>query len=87
MSIYVSTLDGNIVRALVDRDGRTFVMNIGRWCLLGVLATWINAMIKYLEAKLAIAFRTALTKKALTTYMEVRAVVRGDRRRVAGGRF
>lgn len=69
LSIYVATLDGSIVRALVDRQGSRFLANLGKWMGIGVVATYINAMIRFLEQKLALSFRTALTEHALRSYM------------------
>lgn len=38
-------------------------------CAVGLGATFINSMLKFLEAKVAISFRTALTEHALKKCM------------------
>lgn len=70
LSIYIAKLDGSIVRALVDRDGKSFVSRLLWWCCVGVGASFVNSQLKYLESKLAISFRTSLTNHALARYME-----------------
>mmetsp|Transcript_13439 Transcript_13439/g.18542 ORF Transcript_13439/g.18542 Transcript_13439/m.18542 type:complete len:714 (-) Transcript_13439:1013-3154(-) len=70
LSIYVADLDGVIVKSLVDRNGKEFVTLLFRWLGVAIPATYVNSMIKYLESKLAIAFRTRLTQYAYDLYME-----------------
>eukprot|EP00753_Platysulcus_tardus_P016742 PLAT6018.1.p1 GENE.PLAT6018.1~~PLAT6018.1.p1 ORF type:complete len:693 (-),score=319.84 PLAT6018.1:81-2159(-) len=70
VSIVVAKLDGSIVRALVEREGRTFATLIAKWLALAVPASYINSMIKYLESKLSARFRTTLTSHALQRYMQ-----------------
>jgi len=70
LSIYVADLDGVIVKSLVDRNGKEFVQLLFRWLGVAIPATYVNSMIKYLESKLAIAFRTRLTQYAYDLYME-----------------
>lgn len=69
MSIYVAQLDGRIVKSIVDRQLSTFIALLVRWMVVAVPATYINSMIQYLEAKLAIAFRTRLVKHVYEMYM------------------
>jgi len=70
LSIYVATLDGAIVRSLVDRNGKKFVYLLLLWFIVAVPATTVNSMIKYMESKLSLAFRTRLTKYTYSMYMK-----------------
>ena len=36
LSIYVAVLDGAIVKSLVDRNGRAFVISILKWLAIGI---------------------------------------------------
>lgn len=69
LSIYVATLDGAIVRSLVDRNGKKFLFLLCLWFAVAIPATTVNSMIKYMESKLSLAFRTRLSKYAYKIYM------------------
>lgn len=58
LSIYVAHLDGTIVKALVDRNATHFMWNLIKWLGVAIPATYVNSMIRFLESKLSIAFRT-----------------------------
>lgn len=70
LSLYIAELDGKITKALVDRNGRRFLFIILWWLAVGIPATYVNSMIKYLESKLFIAFRTRLTQYTYDMYMK-----------------
>jgi ATP-binding cassette subfamily D (ALD) long-chain fatty acid import protein len=69
MSLIVARLDGEIVRDLVAGNGRGFIWGIVKWCGIGSLASYTNAMIKFLQAKVSIAFRTRLTRYIHDLYL------------------
>ncbi|SPO02131.1 related to peroxisomal ABC transporter 1 [Cephalotrichum gorgonifer] len=69
LSLVVARLDGEIVRDLVGGNGRQFLWGIVKWCGLGSFASYTNAMIKYLESKVSIAFRTRLTRYIHDLYL------------------
>jgi ATP-binding cassette subfamily D (ALD) long-chain fatty acid import protein len=69
LSLVVSRLDGEIVRDLVAGHGRGFLLGIVKWCLIGSLASYTNAMIKFLQSKVSIAFRTRLTRYIHDLYL------------------
>ncbi|ODV89821.1 hypothetical protein CANCADRAFT_58652 [Tortispora caseinolytica NRRL Y-17796] len=73
LSLLVARLDGRIVRDIVAADGRSFVKAVVMWLALGVPASYCNSMIKFLEAKLAIAFRTNLTRYIHDLYVNSHA--------------
>lgn len=69
LSLVVARLDGSIVRDLVAGNGKLFLWGLVKWCGLGGLASYTNAMIKFLESKVSIAFRTRLTRYIHDLYL------------------
>ncbi|KAI0877826.1 ABC transporter transmembrane region 2-domain-containing protein [Hypoxylon argillaceum] len=69
LSLVVARLDGEIVRDLVAGHGRQFLWGIVKWCGLGGFAAYTNSMIKFLESKVSIAFRTRLTRYIHDLYL------------------
>jgi ATP-binding cassette subfamily D (ALD) protein 2 len=57
LSIYVATMEGQIVKYIVRKDVKNFAIMLLKWLGVAVPATFINSMIRYLENKLALAFR------------------------------
>ncbi|KAI0446440.1 ABC transporter transmembrane region 2-domain-containing protein [Xylaria telfairii] len=69
LSLVVARLDGELVRDLVAGNGRLFLWGIAKWCGLGGFAAYTNSMIKFLESKVSIAFRTRLTRYIHDLYL------------------
>lgn len=69
LSLVVARLDGAIVRDLVAGNGRGFMWGLIKWCGIGSFASYTNAMIKYLQSKVSIAFRTRLTRYIHDLYL------------------
>jgi ATP-binding cassette subfamily D (ALD) long-chain fatty acid import protein len=69
LSLVVARLDGEIVRDLVGGNGKAFLWGIVKWCGIGSLASYTNAMIKFLQSKVSIAFRTRLTRYIHDLYL------------------
>jgi len=69
LSLVVARLDGEIVRDLVAGNGRSFIWGIIKWCGIGSFASYTNAMIKFLQSKVSIAFRTRLTRYIHDLYL------------------
>lgn len=57
LSIYVAAMEGAIVKYIVRKDVKNFVLMLLKWFGIAIPATFINSMIRYLENKLALAFR------------------------------
>ena len=57
LSIYVASMEGQIVKYIVRKDVKNFAIMLLKWLAVAVPATFINSMIRYLENKLALAFR------------------------------
>ncbi|GAA5853045.1 hypothetical protein JCM3766R1_000852 [Sporobolomyces carnicolor] len=70
LSLYVASLDGSIVSALVRAQPKQFLTRIMLWMAIAVPATYTNSMLTYLQSKLAIAYRTRLTKQVHEAYLE-----------------
>ncbi|KAI9820113.1 MAG: hypothetical protein M1832_003820 [Thelocarpon impressellum] len=69
LSLVVARLDGEIVRDLVAGNGRAFSWGIVKWLGLGGFSSYTNAIIKYLQSKVSIAFRTRLTRYIHDLYL------------------
>ncbi|KAE8231048.1 hypothetical protein CF326_g3945 [Tilletia indica] len=69
LSVLVARLDGKIVRDLVSANGKGFIRGLGLWFALAVPSTYTNSMIRYLQSKLAIGFRTRLTRYVHDLYL------------------
>lgn len=52
LSLYVASLDGSIVSALVRAQPRQFLWRIFLWMAVAVPATYTNSMLTYLQSKL-----------------------------------
>lgn len=46
-----------------------FLLNILRWLLVAIPATWTNSWLSYVQNKLALAYRTRLTEEVMKQYL------------------
>lgn len=58
-----------IVASLVRAQPLPFLLNILKWLLVAIPATWTNSQLNYVQSKLALAYRTRLTKAIMGTYL------------------
>ncbi|ETI26798.1 hypothetical protein G647_10243 [Cladophialophora carrionii CBS 160.54] len=70
LSLYVAELDGKVVSALVRGRGRDFILGLVWWMLVAVPATFTNSMLQYHQTRLALAYRTRLTKHLHEKYLD-----------------
>jgi ABC-type uncharacterized transport system fused permease/ATPase subunit len=68
LSIYIATLDGRLVKTVVERDIAKFIIRLLQWLGMALPATFTNSMLRYLESKLALAFRTRLVEYTYNLY-------------------
>lgn len=69
LSLVIARLDGEIVRDLVAGHGKAFAWGMIKWCGIGGVASYTNAMIKFMQSKVSIAFRTRLTRYIHDLYL------------------
>lgn len=70
ISLYIATLDGKLVAALVKGQGAEFLKGIVWWMTCAIPACYVNSMLSYLQSKLAIQYRTRLTQHIHKQYLE-----------------
>ncbi|CAO3700866.1 unnamed protein product [Rhizopus stolonifer] len=70
LSVVVARLDGRIVKDLVNGHGKRFLTGLVYWFAIAIPATYTNSMIRYLQSKLSIGFRTRLTSYIHNLYLD-----------------
>ncbi|BGP19590.1 hypothetical protein JCM10213_009317 [Rhodosporidiobolus nylandii] len=70
LSLLVAKLDGKLVGDLVSANGRGFFQGLCLWFALAVPSVYTNSMIRFLQSKLAISFRTRLTRYVHDLYLD-----------------
>lgn len=70
LSIYVATLDGKLAKCIVEKNLFRFIYLLTQWVGIAIPATFINSLLKYLEGKLSLAFRTQLVNHTYKLYFD-----------------
>lgn len=65
----VSDRNTRIVASLVRAQTVPFLLNILKWLLVAIPATWTNSWLSYVQNKLALAYRTRLTNEVMKQYL------------------
>ncbi|GAA6059033.1 hypothetical protein JCM10212_001258 [Sporobolomyces blumeae] len=73
LSLLVAQLDGKLVGDLVSANGRGFLRGLVYWFLLAIPSVYTNSMLRFLQSKLALSFRTRLTRYVNDLYLDKNA--------------
>ncbi|GAA5926084.1 uncharacterized protein JCM15063_005202 [Sporobolomyces koalae] len=73
LSLLVAQLDGKLVGDLVSANGRGFLRGLLYWFLLAIPSVYTNSMLRFLQTKLALSFRTRLTRYVNDLYLDKNA--------------
>ncbi|BFZ62046.1 ATP-binding cassette long-chain fatty acid transporter pxa1 [Saitoella coloradoensis] len=74
LSLVVARLDGAIVRDLVGANGKGFTKGLVVWLFIALPASYTNSMIRYLQSKISIDFRTRLVRYVNDLYLNNKSV-------------
>ncbi|XP_053968108.1 ATP-binding cassette sub-family D member 1 isoform X5 [Anastrepha ludens] len=66
----MSALEGAIVKFIVRKDVKQFGIILLKWFGIAIPATFINSMIRFLESKLSLSFRTRLVRHSYRLYFK-----------------
>ncbi|SCU95985.1 LAMI_0F04698g1_1 [Lachancea mirantina] len=72
LSLFVARLDGQIVKDIISRNGRKFMLDLMCWFLIAFPASYTNSAIKFLQRKLSLNFRVNLTRYIHDMYLDNR---------------
>lgn len=70
LSIYVATINGRIVRGIIEQDFGLFIRRILNLGGVSIPASFVNSYLDYLNKSLAIRFRKRLTDHFHNIYLK-----------------
>lgn len=70
LSIYIASVNGSLVKAIMDRNLRTFGLKILTMCIVGLPASFINSYINYLNKSIGYQVRENLTRYFHDIYVD-----------------
>lgn len=70
LSIYVSSIQGGVVKSIIKMDWSMFLKKVGSMALCAVPASFINSYLDYLNKTLAINFRKNITHYFHNKYLD-----------------
>eukprot|EP00794_Sanderia_malayensis_P006040 gene6040-6742_t len=70
LSIYVAALDGRLVRSIVQKDVKKFLLYMTKWIVVSIPCSFVNSLLRYLERKLGLAFRNKLASHSYKLYFQ-----------------
>lgn len=72
LSLFVTRLDGQIVRDIISGQSKKFLTDLMVWFLIALPASYTNSAIKLLQRKLSLNFRVNLTRYIHDIYLDKR---------------
>lgn len=70
LSLVVADVDGYMVKQLINKDRKGVVQGILVWLLIALPSSFVNALIKYLQSRLALGIRARLTEHVRELYFK-----------------
>lgn len=70
LSLVVADVDGYMVKQLINKNKDNVARGVVMWLLIALPSSFINALIKYLQARLGLAMRSRLTAHVRELYFK-----------------
>lgn len=70
LSIYIASINGKIVKSLIEVEFWPFVDKIVNLGLIAIPASFINSYLEYLNKRLALRFRRRITQHFMDKYLQ-----------------
>lgn len=70
LSIYISAINGKIVKAIIQKDLNLFIKRVVSLGLIAFPASFVNSFLEFLNKRLALNFRKRLTEYFHQRYLK-----------------
>jgi ATP-binding cassette subfamily D (ALD) long-chain fatty acid import protein len=70
LSLVIADVDGYMVKQLINKNKQNIARGIVMWLLIALPSSFINALIKYLQSRLALSIRSRLTTHVRELYFK-----------------